>query len=159
MQLFILDKDPGVAVQYLADCHVVKMCLETAQILSALLMIEGHSLLPGLPKPQNLTHPVIRAIDTNNKKLFVALYNYKLQLEYTHRFNKTHAYRYLVPYYREILCKDNTSYDCSGLAAVFKDFTTDKEDLIQAHRDYYRHKKQLINKWKYTKRKEPAWLL
>ena len=38
MQLFILDYNPKKAAQMLADTHVRKMCLETAQILSAILI-------------------------------------------------------------------------------------------------------------------------
>ena len=34
MNIFVLDHRPQVAVRMLCDKHVVKMCLETAQILS-----------------------------------------------------------------------------------------------------------------------------
>ena len=38
MQLFILDHDPGRVPAMLCDVHVRKMCLETAQILSSVIL-------------------------------------------------------------------------------------------------------------------------
>ena len=39
MNIFVLDPDPEKAASMLCDCHVRKMCLETAQILSACMVI------------------------------------------------------------------------------------------------------------------------
>ena len=36
MNKFILDRDPVLAAQYQCDKHVVKMVLETAQIMSTI---------------------------------------------------------------------------------------------------------------------------
>ena len=36
MNIFILDRDPVLAAQYQCDKHVVKMVLETAQIMSTI---------------------------------------------------------------------------------------------------------------------------
>ena len=50
MNIFILDEDPSVAAQYHCDKHVVKMVLETAQMLSAALINNG------IEAPYKLTH-------------------------------------------------------------------------------------------------------
>lgn len=67
MQLFILDFTPSVSVRMMSDCHVIKMCLETAQILSSVRFNKGfeHNCL--IPKPYNPKHPVITAIDNQEK--------------------------------------------------------------------------------------------
>ena len=56
MQLFILDRDPEKAAQMLCDSHLRKMCLETAQILSSVLYLQGKSLADGMPNPY---HPIL----------------------------------------------------------------------------------------------------
>lgn len=161
MQLSILDREPTVAVKYLSDCHVRKMCLETAQILSSVMYLNHYDLLENMPKPYNPKHPVIQAIKTPAQINWVLHYNDALQEEYKYRFGKEHAYYGIRLYY-------NVMYSLKpfppvkspeGLARDFKDFCTDKSDIVEAHRDYYRYKKSIIKNWKYTLRKEPEWLV
>ena len=92
MQLYVLDYDPARAVQFLADVHVIKMCLETVQILSGVIVNSGGSLWDGMPRPYNPAHPVIRAIDTPAKLNWILLYNWLLQCEFLFRFHKRHAW-------------------------------------------------------------------
>lgn len=161
MQLFILDREPTVAVQCLSDCHVRKMCLETAQILSSVMCLNHYDSLEDMPKPYNPKHPVIQAIKTPSQINWVLHYNDALQEEYEYRFGKEHAYwgirfDYNVMYN---LYPFPSVKSPEGLARDFKDFTTDKTDIVEAHRDYYRHKKTIIKNWAYTNRKEPGWLV
>ena len=99
MQLFVLSKEPAIAPRYLADVHVRKMCLETAQILSTVMASKGIPLRAGMPKPYNKNHPVIKAIDTKEKLNWVLLYNVHLQAEYIFRFGKSHKYMCLTDNY------------------------------------------------------------
>ena len=59
MQLFILDYAPRRAAGMLCDVHLRKMCLETAQILSSVLFLQGRELCPEMPRVYNPAHPVI----------------------------------------------------------------------------------------------------
>lgn len=161
MQLFVLDRCPVHSAMYLADVHVIKMCLETAQILSSVMVIKGLPLFEGAPKAYNTRHPVIRAIDTQAKINWVLHYNLALHIEFMYRFRKKHKYYGLARTYIGTLTMmeqltENESPE--GLARDFKDFTTTKEDIVEAHRDYYKLKKSIIRRWKYTNREEPAWL-
>lgn len=45
MNIFVLDKNPSMAAQMLCDCHVRKMCVETAQILSGVMLRRGLPLI------------------------------------------------------------------------------------------------------------------
>lgn len=160
MQLFVLDKNPSNAVEYLADTHVIKMCLETAQILSTITAIKGIPLHPDMPKPYNVNHPVIKAIDTPEKLNWVLVYNIMLQCEYTYRFHKDHKYANIVDMYMDTLYDydvdpDITEYDFSK---NFKGFTVNNTYVVGAYRDYYKFKKSQIKNWKYTNREEPWWL-
>lgn len=159
MQLFILDKNPTLAVHYLADCHVIKLCLETAQILSGVIIRYGGVLSTDMPKPQNINHPVIEAIDTNTKVSWVLSYFESLLEEYSNRFGRKHKYDNLLGlYFSYFPVATNTVGNCLGLACIFTNFITNKTDIVDAHRDYYRFKKSIIKRWKYTNCKEPNWL-
>ena len=157
MQLFVLDRSPQRAVRYLADVHVRKMCLECAQILSCVLCARGGRQERGMPRLYNPAHPVVKAVDTQKKINWAAAYNQALQEEFLFRFGKPHAYGGLAARYRELL-DDGGPADCTGLARVFKDFSTDETDIVSAHRAYYRFKKTRIKNWRYTRRREPLWL-
>ena len=160
MQLFVLSKEPAEAPKYLADVHVRKMCLETAQILSTIMASKGIPLCEGMPKPYNSNHPVIKAIDTQRKLNWVLLYNIHLQAEYTFRFGKNHKYACLVDDYIDGL------YDYASNGAItdydfsknFKNFKTNNHYVVGAYREYYKFKKSQIKNLKYTNREEPWWL-
>ena len=98
MNIFVLDKKPHVAVQMLCDCHVRKMCLETAQILSGVMFRKGLKLSDNMPKPQSINHPVIAAVaeDKDDAIAWVLDYNQELQTEFCRRFGKHHLYTDLV---------------------------------------------------------------
>jgi hypothetical protein len=49
MNIFVLDDDPKKAAEMLCDRHVVKMCVETAQILSGVMLRRGMELYDDMP--------------------------------------------------------------------------------------------------------------
>ena len=158
MQLFILDHDPAIAAQMLADTHLRKMCLENAQILSAVIINKGLDLPDALPKAYNPAHPVIQAVNTPFKINWVLAHNEALHREYRRRFNKTHAYSKWCGIYKTLLYSTSPGIAELSFARVFKDFATDTTDIVQAYREYYRFKKSIIRNWHYTNTYEPEWL-
>ena len=54
MNIFVLDSDPKVAATMLCDKHVVKMILESAQMLSTVAHTNGH--IPRY-RPTHSKHP------------------------------------------------------------------------------------------------------
>ena len=61
MNIFFLDKDPKIAAQLQCDKHVVKMILETAQMLSTAARAKGHDI--GYPVSYtHLTLPTNREV-------------------------------------------------------------------------------------------------
>ena len=121
MQLFILDRNPAAAVRMLADVHVRKMCLETAQILSSVIVNYGGFITDGMPKTYNRNHPVIKALDSPFKINYTVSYNLALHEEFFFRFEKKHKYYALTDIYREILFDNENNIEDFSFCRNFKD--------------------------------------
>ena len=91
MNVFALHPNPAFSAVCLADQHVVKMCLESTQIASTALHLNGVEHVC-LYRPTHKRHPctVAAATDPN---YFWWLVDHGLALagEYLHRFGKEHA--------------------------------------------------------------------
>lgn len=161
MNIFVLDKNPKKAARMLCDCHLRKMCVETAQILSGVMLRRGIPLLDGMPKPQNINHPVIVAAEaTQEATKWTVDYNDFLYLEYRYRFDKEHALFHIAAEYQEFLtqievCKSDY---CTHLAKCCGDLDVANLDIVTAYRKYYTEvkKTQLAakNLWKFTNRED-----
>ena len=159
MNVFVIDKDPAVAAQMLCDCHVRKMCVETAQILSGVMLRRGMTLLDGMPKPQNVNHPVIVAAASSEEATnWTCFYFYSILREFHIRFKKPHKYFTISPLYLDALVGIDSSDDHSNLAICCGDLDVSGLDIVSAYRKYYLEvkKPQLSAKkmWKFTNRKD-----
>lgn len=154
MNIFYLDPDPSVAATYHVDKHVVKMILETAQLLST-----AHQLLDGeregLYKATHKNHPCskwVRASKSNYQWLYSLFCS--LCDEYTFRYGKVHKTDQKM---REALSVPPTNITDVGFtppAQAMPDHCK-KEDPIAAYRTYYRLEKKSFASWK--KRAVPDW--
>ena len=99
MNIFVLDKDPVLAAQYQCDKHVVKMVLETAQMLCTVLGNLGETT------PYKATHPnhpcTKWAAESRQNFEWLVLHGIALAEEYSLRYGRTHksesAIRYAAP--------------------------------------------------------------
>ena len=89
MNIFYLDEDPEVAAIVQYNKHVVKMILESAQMLCTAHRYYGNDDVPY--KTAHLNHPSTIWVRQNTKHYFW-LYKHMLALgeEYTHRYGKIH---------------------------------------------------------------------
>ena len=160
MQLFVLDYSPVVSARCLCDKHLRKMCLETAQILSSVMAKYDLPLSENMPRPYNVLHPVIKALDSPVRIDYAVIYNAALHSEYERRFGKSHAYTDLRQLYWRNLFNGNFIFDPSEctFARAFKDIEITQKDIVLAYRIYYRYKKTQIPDWRYTNSAEPKWL-
>jgi hypothetical protein len=142
----------------LSDCHVIKMNLENAQILSSVCYNLGMKL-DGIPKPYNPKHPVIQAINNQSKINWLLEYNIALHNEFYYRFNKRHSYYSLIEKYAILGDGWGYFYNELDFARDFKDFVSEYKDLVKSFRSYYRYKKSIIKRCKYSNGTEPDWLL
>ena len=89
MNIFYLDKNPKLCAQYHVDRHVVKMILETAQLLSTAHWLTGSE---GPYRATHKNHPSSVWVRESHMHyrflydLFIALCD-----EYTYRYGKQHA--------------------------------------------------------------------
>jgi hypothetical protein len=89
MNIFFLDRDPARAARFHSDVHVVKMVLETAQILCAVL---HRYHLPAPYKPTHAGHPcVLWAGDSLPHYLWTRRLGLELAKEYRYRRARDHA--------------------------------------------------------------------
>lgn len=90
MNLFVLDPVPSVAARAHCNKHVVKMIVETAQVLSTVLHLKG-MFVDGLYKPTHRAHPCTLWAAENwaNFRWAVDL-GLALCAEYTARYKKRH---------------------------------------------------------------------
>ena len=89
MNIFYLDEDPEVAAIVQYNKHVVKMILESAQMLCTAHRYYDNDDVPY--KTAHLNHPSTIWVRQNTKHYFW-LYKHMLALgeEYTHRYGKIH---------------------------------------------------------------------
>ena len=89
MNIFYLHRDPYKAASMMCDKHVVKMILETAQLLST-----AHHELDGKSpayKPTHKNHPsAIWARSSDDHYSWLVFHLDALSNEYTRRYNRVH---------------------------------------------------------------------
>ena len=152
MNIFILDKDSSISAKMHFDTHVVKMILESAQILSTICRREGEDI--GYKKT-HLYHPcTIWAGESLSNWIWLKNFALELNKEYKYRFdhNKNHKSAEL------ILKLPNPNIKDKGLtpfAQAMPDKYKDKE-VVKAYRRYYICEKMHL--LKYTKRRRPKWI-
>jgi len=90
VNIFFLDKSPKKSAQYQCDNHVVKMILESAQIMSAVHHLTGNSR-PELYRLTHQNHPCVLWLKERKTHYQWLFEHYKaLCNEYTYRYNKKH---------------------------------------------------------------------
>ncbi|MDO5651624.1 MAG: pyrimidine dimer DNA glycosylase/endonuclease V [Moraxella sp.] len=166
MNIFYLDNDPVQCAAYHCDKHVVKMILETAQLLCSAHHLCGTAdgvSLDSLYRLTHQNHPCaiwVRASYLHydwTYRLFIALCQ-----EYTHRYARTHltdtkltailAHNPITPI--SPITIDTTPF--VPPPAVMPD-EYKNTDVITAYRTYYKHGKADI--LTYTHRDVPVWLM
>lgn len=161
MNVFVLDKDPYTAAQYHTDKHVIKMVLESAQILSTACYL-NNIIDCNLYKPTHIKHPCVveAAISKENYFWVLSLFS-RLCDEYLYRFSKIHKSSSLLPY----LTNHVEKFPSSGslcFAQAMPDEYKNEFYYVDAYRSYYQACKMKDKNGKsmafWTKRQKPWWL-
>jgi len=171
MNIFVLDNDAATSARMMCDKHVVKMILESCQLLST-----AHHVLDGDPLEVNtgkrryvthvctkknickaamINHPCnIWTRTTSENYLWLWKHAYALCKEYTRRYGKVHSMESMLL---------NELYDCpanlqKGKLTTFVQAMPEQyknENAIVAYRSYYINEKAAFAKWKATE--VPDW--
>jgi hypothetical protein len=150
MNIFVLSVNPQEAARMQFDKHIVKMALETAQILST---ING-----GPYKPTHQNHPcVLWAAEALENYKWLVKHGIAICEEYTYRFNKRHKCQDVIESLHEplvcipqgctpwVLCMPE-QYKLKYLDGTYK--------TVESYREYYKSKASFAN---WTKRNKPDW--
>ena len=157
MNIFYLDKSPSIAAEMHCDKHVVKMILETAQMLStAHRVLDGDEYADamGLYKLAHKNHPsTIWTRASMDQYLWLYdLFHYLLK-EYTFRYGKRHASERLIGALSK-LPKNISNAGFADPPQCMPDYCKG-EDTVLAYQTYYILEKSRFAKWK--KRPVPEW--
>ena len=139
MNIFIVDKDPYKAAIHLNDKHIVKMIVESAQLLSTTRRYFGDTN-PFLYKSCFVNHPCSEWIRESFENYLWLLTHFKaLCDEYTYRYLKIHKCLGLLSYFSNEL----PTLESKGLTkfalAMPDEYKVD--DPVQSYRNYYLGKK------------------
>ena len=179
MNIFVLDQNPSISAELMCDKHVVKMIVESAQMLST-----SHRYLDGseyidlskngrrlrrwnhwtdikssrinLFKSVMINHPCTSwTMKTSENYYWLAEHGIALCHEYTYRYNKIHSTQRLC----EWLWNNAPEYIPSGTLTEFAQAMPDiykiPGDAVSAYRAYYNGEKARFAKW--TNRETPEW--
>lgn len=158
MNIFVLDSDIDTSVKYHTDKHVVKMILETAQLLST-----AHRLLDDVPdsspmyRATHKNHPCAKWVRESSSNYFWA-YKFFISLcdEYTYRYGKIHLTDTKL---RHVLMTPPANIP-SGQLTDWPQCMPDQykaTDAVTAYRNYYNGAKRDLFSWK--KRDVPDWVV
>lgn len=156
MNIFVLNSEPVRAAQDQCDKHVVKMPLETAQMLCAVLHRYD---APDVPyRATHGKHPcTLWAGETRAN--FLWLYEHGLALgdEYTHRYGKTHKSVAVIEHCRKFADLVPVG-ELTPFAQAMPWKYQDDDCAVTAYRRYYLREKARIATWNKT-RTAPSWWL
>lgn len=148
MNIFVLDLNPRAAAEYQCDKHVVKMCLESTQILSTVC----HKYTGDAPyRKTHANHPcTLWAGESFGNFSWLVLHTNYLFEEYTKRYKRNHKSE--APYYA--ICnimkdvkfpKEEMTPFAQAMPEKYRD-----PDAVKAYRNYYIGEKAYMAAWSKT---------
>lgn len=155
MNIFFLHMIPSICAIYHLDKHVVKMILETAQLLCSAHHLSDSNFEP----PYKLTHKnhpcaIWTRTSLDNYKWLVEL-GKELCKEYTYRYGKIHKCQTVIEQLDNNLPPIPEIGFTTPALAMPNEYKGD--DAVESYRAYYLFEKSHILFWK--KRDTPHWVL
>jgi hypothetical protein len=157
----MLDLDPRICAQMHVSVHVIKMILESCQMLCAVWHVVDpeHKIYEPPYKLAHKNHPCTIWARTS-----LGNYNWLCQLglelckEYTHRYGKTHACeKYILTLSEQVppIPDDGFTAPAQAMPDMYKD-----DDAVEAYRTYYFFDKHRMLCWKgkIDSRDPPDWI-
>lgn len=175
MNIFFIDQSPEQAAKWMVNSHVVKMILESAQLLStAHRLLDGKEtivyinnrkvkrwILPDtreqyLNQVTHINHPCSKWVrETSDNYYWLFDHLVALEAEYRYRYGKIHATEARMPWLKLAPDNINAGLITTPPCAMPEEFKIGT-DPVQNYRQYYRVGKSHLHKWK--NRDKPAWI-
>ena len=166
MNIFYLSTNPVIAANYHCDKHVVKMILESAQMLSTAWRCQWHDDTAvyhsdldfmGVYKAAHANHPSCvwaRKTGPNYKWLYSLFCS--LCDEYRKRYGKTHASEKLLAFLANIPKEIDGVGEFTPPPQCMPD-EHKRDDTVEAYRAYYIGEKSRFAKWEKSNN-QPLWM-
>jgi len=142
MNIFKLDESPVVSAKYACDKHVVKMILESAQMLCA---VHPEGAAPY--KRSFYNHPCTKWVRESARNYeWLLLHAYALCDEYTRRYGKVHKTEKVIKW-----CDNNRPELPNTFPTEHPICMPDyckTESVVESYRKYYINEKAKFAKWK-----------
>jgi hypothetical protein len=154
MNIFFLDENPTLSAQYHVDKHVVKMILETAQLLCGVHHVTAHDSTHVPYKLSHKNHPCsIWCRESLSNYLYLCELGLELSKEYTYRYGKRHKSQDVIEWC--LINKPNIpDIEFTDPAKAMPDeFKVDS--VVESYRNYYMGAKSNLAVWK--NREKPFW--
>jgi hypothetical protein len=153
MNIFVVHNDPDEAAKMLCDKHVVKMTLESAQLLCS-------QFEPGTApyKRAMYNHPCsIWCRETVANYLWLCYHGLALADEYCYRYDKIHSCHDVIYWCYERVMDGDLDLPFGELTPFAQAMPEKYKNVnpVKAYRAYYLGDKARFAKW--TKRKPPKW--
>lgn len=151
MNIFVVDKDPVIAAQSLCDKHIVKMPVESAQMLSAAMILTG-AVVDGLYKVTHRNHQCnVWARETKSNFNWLKMHGIALCEEYTRRYGRIHKSQSVI---EKTFCDSIPQGELTPFALCMPDkYKTNNP--VESYRQFYIAEKAYMAVWKYSE--QPSW--
>lgn len=185
MNIFVVDEDPIKAAQSLCDAHVVKMIVESCQLLSTQDRLDN--LTEGRYKSTHVNHPCRKCLEDYFNWVWLKLHLEGLLQEYTYRFEKVHKCQQMFDSFWKVkwalipplliemegisedpLLRSKVAYwthfpqcmpdEYKVAPSIATCISGSIRDNVIAYRNYYKYKAKTLKRFTYTKRELPEWL-
>lgn len=154
MNIFFLDENPKLSAQYHVDKHVVKMILETAQLLCGVHHMTEQVTEQVPYKLSHKNHPcAIWARESLSNYLYLCELGLELGKEYTYRYGKRHKSIDVIEWC--IVNKPNIPDIGFTKPATAMPDEYKVDSVVESYRNYYMGAKSELAQWK--KREKPFW--
>tara|TARA_B100000029_G_scaffold253000_1_gene249932 strand:+ start:10180 stop:10677 length:498 start_codon:yes stop_codon:yes gene_type:complete len=143
MNIFVVDKNPIAAARQLCNRHIVKMPLETAQMLCSALI--AHGCEDAHYRATHKSHPCTKwAGKTRNNFFWLVKHGLEMCREYTRRYGKIHKCQEVIAHCNTLANHIPIGEQTPFPQAMPKHFQD--ADTVQAYRNYYNGGKGYMNK-------------
>lgn len=177
MNIFYIDEDPVQAAQWMVDKHVVKMILESAQLLStAHRLLDGEQVMgktktgrnakrwilrdarePVMYQATHINHPsAVWCRESVENYIWLSDHMQALLEEYTHRYGKKHKVQGDLSYMLLSPPKNLKDWDMTTMPSAMADEYKISDNPLTNYRNYYKIGKARMHKW--TNRQPPEWI-
>ena len=166
MNIFVTNPDPSVSAQCLPDKHIVKMPLETCQMLAIVASPEWGYNFGSLPKLDGTPYKTEKGAFRNHPCTIWAQTNWSwliqhglaLCAEYTHRYNKIHSCQHTMEHAVKIFPLQDgepTSFAFAGPDEFKHDKTI---DIFTAYKRYIASKPWAASNYLRDPSRKPNWV-